>query len=65
MASPSKAGAALSALREELVGDVFAPEDPGYDEARTVFNAMIDRRPARDRPVRRRVRRRSVAALRP
>ncbi|WP_109005708.1 FAD-binding oxidoreductase [Streptomyces rishiriensis] len=46
MASPSKAGAALSALREELVGDVFAPEDPGYDEARTVFNAMIDRRPA-------------------
>lgn len=46
MASPSKAGAALAALREELVGDVFAPEDPGYDEARAVFNSMIDRRPA-------------------
>ncbi|MGW1273140.1 FAD-binding oxidoreductase, partial [Streptomyces sp. NPDC002491] len=46
MASPSKAGAALAALREDLVGDVFAPQDPGYDEARTVFNAMIDRRPA-------------------
>ncbi|MER5944235.1 FAD-binding oxidoreductase [Streptomyces sp. NPDC001928] len=46
MASPSKAGAALAALREDLVGDVFAPDDPGYDEARTVFNAMIDRRPA-------------------
>ncbi|MGC0341857.1 FAD-binding oxidoreductase [Streptomyces sp. SLBN-8D4] len=46
MASPSKAGAALSALREDLAGDVFAPDDPGYDEARTVFNVMIDRRPA-------------------
>ncbi|KUN77259.1 FAD-binding oxidoreductase [Streptomyces griseoruber] len=46
MASPSKAGAALAALREELSGDVFAPDDPGYDEARTVFNAMVDRRPA-------------------
>ncbi|MFH8801812.1 FAD-binding oxidoreductase [Streptomyces sp. NPDC017936] len=46
MASPSKAGAALAALREDLSGDVFAPGDVGYDDARTVFNAMIDRRPA-------------------
>lgn len=46
MASPSKAGTALAALREDLVGDVFAPGDPGYDENRTVYNAMIDRRPA-------------------
>ncbi|MEU9037920.1 FAD-binding oxidoreductase [Streptomyces sp. NPDC048352] len=46
MAPLSKAGTALAALREDLAGDVFAPDDPGYDEARTVFNAMVDRRPA-------------------
>ncbi|MEU5433504.1 FAD-binding oxidoreductase [Streptomyces sp. NPDC020719] len=46
MTSPSKAGTALAELREDLSGDVFAPGDPGYDDARQVFNAMIDRRPA-------------------
>ncbi|MFI6409633.1 FAD-binding protein [Streptomyces sp. NPDC050548] len=46
MASLSTASAALTALREDLVGDVFAPGDQGYDDARVVFNAMIDRRPA-------------------
>ena len=29
----------------ELSGDVVRPDDPGYDHARAVFNAMIDRRP--------------------
>ncbi|OAR25112.1 FAD-binding protein [Streptomyces sp. ERV7] len=46
MTTPSKAGTALAELREDLSGDVFAPGDPGYDEARTVYNSMIDRRPA-------------------
>ncbi|MBD0709357.1 FAD-binding protein [Streptomyces sp. CBMA291] len=33
-------------MREDLAGDAYVPGDPGYDEARTVFNGMIDRRPA-------------------
>ena len=39
-----------SKAREELKGlikgDVLVPEDSGYEEARRIWNAMIDRRPA-------------------
>lgn len=36
----------VSALREQLSGPLISPTDPAYDEARAVYNAMIDRRPA-------------------
>jgi FAD/FMN-containing dehydrogenase len=38
--------AAIQALRKEFRGPLLGPDDPGYDEARQVWNAMIDRRPA-------------------
>ena len=36
----------LQTLESTLRGELLLPGDAGYDEARTVFNAMIDRRPA-------------------
>jgi FAD/FMN-containing dehydrogenase len=38
--------ATVAALRTQLRGELLGPDDPGYDRARQVWNAMIDRRPA-------------------
>ncbi len=35
----------LAALRGALRGTLLLPDDPGYDTARAIWNAMIDRRP--------------------
>ena len=36
----------ITEFRGQIRGDVIAPGDAGYDEARKVYNAMIDRKPA-------------------
>lgn len=35
----------IDELREQVRGETITPDDIGYEEARTVYNAMIDRRP--------------------
>jgi len=36
----------LNELRSQVRGSVYLPGEDGYDSARTIWNAMIDRRPA-------------------
>jgi FAD/FMN-containing dehydrogenase len=45
--SPASLSAAtVTAFRARLHGDVLTPSDRGYDDARRVWNAMVDKRPA-------------------
>jgi FAD/FMN-containing dehydrogenase len=43
---PQPRSLSIDRLRTDLRGDVLAPGDPGYDEARTVFPGNVDRHPA-------------------
>ncbi len=36
----------IDQLRSDVRGEVLLPTDPGYDDARAIWNAMVDRRPA-------------------
>jgi FAD/FMN-containing dehydrogenase len=38
--------AAVEAFKGEISGTVFEPGDDGYDDARQIWNAMIDKRPS-------------------
>jgi FAD/FMN-containing dehydrogenase len=44
--APRLPDAAVQRLVSSVGGDVIWPDDPAYEEARRVFNGMIDRRPA-------------------
>ena len=35
----------IDSLKTHLRGELLQPDDVGYEAARTVYNAMIDRRP--------------------
>ena len=44
-AAPPLANSAVQAFAAALRGELIQQSDPTYDEARTIYNAMIDRRP--------------------
>ena len=44
--APALNGSALASFRDAFRGPIVLPTDDGYDDARRVWNGMIDRRPA-------------------
>lgn len=46
MKSDSSVAEVVERLRGEIDGTVLTAQDPGYDEARSVWNGLIDRQPA-------------------
>jgi FAD/FMN-containing dehydrogenase len=46
MSPPALATPTLEELRSTITGEVITPQDHAYEEARLVWNGMIDRRPA-------------------
>jgi hypothetical protein len=36
---------AIAAIRDRLRGELILPDDPAYEDARRVWNGMIDKRP--------------------
>ncbi len=46
MTDATSDGLEVGSLREGFGGSVLTPGEPGYDDARTIFNARIDRHPA-------------------
>ncbi len=46
MAASTPTQQAVEAFRAQLRGELIRPADPNYDEARKVYNAMIDKHPA-------------------
>ena len=46
MSQLSSLGEDVQPLRDSVTCDVIAPGDPSYDEARKVWNGMVDKYPA-------------------